>query len=79
MSTFIIRDNYGGLLPSPVDHTGSTLSHLAHTEGAAQSAPGCRVSGRDNAQVPGHHSEHLTVAAAGRVCSMGVRAIVYDA
>ena len=61
----------GGLSLPPADHARSTLSHLALTGGTAPVASSCRVLGRDSDQVPGHHPEHLAVAAAGWVCSQG--------
>ena len=40
--------NCSGLPLLLVDHTRNTLSHLAHTEGAALAASSCRVLGRDS-------------------------------
>ena len=71
MPTSRIRDNCSNLPLPPADHAGSTLSHLAHADGAAAVAPHCRVLGRDSDQVSGHHPEHLAVAGAGWVCSQG--------
>ena len=39
-----------GLPPPLVDHTKSTLYHLAHAEGAAHASPTCRVLGSDSDQ-----------------------------
>ena len=64
-----VSDNFRGLLPPPVDHARSTLSHLAHAGGAAPDAPSCRDLGSDSDQVYGHCLEHLAVEAAGWVCS----------
>ena len=69
----------GGLPLPPVDHARSTLSHLALTGHAAPAAPSCRFLGRDSDQAFGHFPEYLAVAAAGWVCSWGVREITYGA
>ena len=64
-----VRDNCNGLPLPPVDHAGSTPTHLGHAEGTAAGAPCSRILGRDNDQASGHCPEHLTVAAAGKECS----------
>ena len=61
MPTSRVSDNYGGFLPPPAHHTGSTSSHLAHIRGAPQAAPSCRILGSDRDQVCGHCPEHLAV------------------
>ena len=49
----------------------STPSHLAHTGGAAQAAPSCKILGGDRDQACGHCPEHSAVAATGLMCSQG--------
>ena len=53
MPTSGIRDNCGSLSLPPADHARRTLSHLAHSGGAAPAAPSCRVLGRDSDQGSG--------------------------
>ena len=60
-----------GLPLPPADHSRSTLSHLAHAEGAVPAAPSCRALGRDSDQVSGCCPECLAVATAGWVCFQG--------
>ena len=66
-----VIDKSGGLPPSPADHERSTLSHLAHTEGAEPAFPSCRFLGKNSDQASGHCPEHLLVAADRWVCSQG--------
>ena len=55
--------------PPTVDHSGNSPSHLAHAGAAAQTAPSCRVLGRDSDQACGHCPKHLAVAATERIYS----------
>ena len=71
MPTSGIRDNCSGLSLLPADHIRSTLSYLAHAGGAVPVVPSCRVLGMYSDQVSKGHPEHLSVAAAGWVCSQG--------
>ena len=66
-----VSDSCGGLPLLLADHARSTLSHLAHTGGAAQAAPSFRILGSDRNQACGHGLGCLAVAAAGLVFSQG--------